>query len=173
MKIATPTSLPLDNLLKCAHCGVPMHLEANPDLRYICHSRLRKENSCGTPALKATDLNRLIIREVMSSIITDATSTAFQTKVNLALADAQRNLPEVERDRPWDEETTRRRATDPTWTLLEDRAPEAGAILSTFIDAVQVGSGTAEVRYSVPLPAGTPLAGSIRQQITLPESVLA
>ena len=150
-----------------------MHLETNPDLRYICHNRLRKENSCGTPALQATDLNRLIIREVMSSVISDATSPAFQAQVNLALANAQRNVPETEREGPWDEETTRRRATDPTWTLLEDRAPEAGAILSKFIDSIQVGSGTAEVRYSVPLPEGTPLAGTFRQFITLPESVLA
>ena len=47
-------------------------------------------------------------------------------------------------------------------------ASEARNLLSRFIKEIQVHAGRAVVRYSIPLPADSPLAGMVNQEIELP-----
>ena len=95
-------------------------------------------------------------------LITDSTFDTFREEVGGALAEAGQD--------PSEEDELRRNAVEPEWLLAE---PEAGAVLSRFIDRIRVEPRAALVEYRLPLPQGTPLAGAVRQNISLPESLLA
>ena len=163
MTINTTQHFPLDHLLQCGLCGAPMHLKVRPDLVYACAGRAAQPAPCGAPHLRAAEANRHLLSQVMSVIITDSTFRTFREKVGGALAEAGQEPPE--------EDELRRTATDPGWLLVPEQAAEAGTVLGRFIDRIRVRPGTAEVEYKLPLPAGTPLAGAVRQDISLPPSL--
>ena len=73
-------------------------------------------------------------------------------------------------EQPSDDEI-RRLVTDPETYLAEDEAPQAAALLATFVQRIRLDAGQATVQYALALPAGSALAGSRRQEIELPESV--
>ena len=80
---------PLDDLLQCGQCGGPLHLGNPAEPVYTCAGSTDKADrteSCPAPALLAEDLNRLVISQVMSVIITSATENAFRAAVVGALA---------------------------------------------------------------------------------------
>ena len=161
-KAAASQRFPLDHLMECSQCGVPMRLEDGPDPVYTCPGSPDQTEPCQAPALRAEDLNRHLLGQVMSAIITDSTFPGFRAEVGGALAEAGQDPPE--------EDELRRNAVEPEWLLAE---PEAGAVLSRFIDRIRVEPRAALVEYRLPLPQGTPLAGAVRQDISLPESLLA
>ena len=165
MAINTRNRFPLDHLLECSRCGSPMRLQSGPEPTYRCTGQPDQNNRCGAPALRARNLNQRLIREVMKAVITDSTLPAFMAGAGGALAEA--------RQRPTGVEEFRRMAASPEWLMAENQAPEAGAVLGKFIDRIRVHRGAAEVEYKISLPAGTPLAGAFRQDVSLPDSVLA
>ena len=165
MAINTRNRFPLDHLLECGRCGATVRLQGRPEPTYRCTGQPDQTNPCGAPALRARDLNQRLIREVMKAVITDSTLPAFIAEAGGALAEA--------RQRPMGVEELRRVATSPEWLMDESQASEAGAVLGRFIDRIRVHPGTAEVKYKMPLPAGTRLTGALRQDVSLPDSVLA
>ena len=156
---------PLDHLLECSRCGTTMHLNDSPEPHYTCQGRSDKTNPCGTPALKAMDLNRFLIGEVMPVVITDSTLPAFRQAVGGALA-------KVPAQTQWGDDELMRVATDPEWVMANGQESETAAVLAQFIARIRVQPGSAMVEYSISLPTGTPLAGSLRQDISLPDSII-
>ena len=59
------------------------------------------------------------------------------------------------------------------FVLAAGRTAESREFLGRFITQIQVRAGKAVVHYSIPLPEDSPLAGTRRQEIKLPEEVLA
>ena len=161
-KAAATQRFPLDHLMECGQCGAPMQLEDRPAPVYTCPGSPDQAEPCGTPSLRAADLNRHLLGQVMIMLITDSTFDTFREEVGEALAEAGQEPPEAAE--------LRRAAVEPEWLLAE---PEAGAVLSRFIDRIRVEPRAALVEYRLPLPQGTPLAGAVRQDISLPESLLA
>ena len=166
MTINATQRFPIDQLLQCGQCGAPMHLEDRPGPVYTCAGSSNQKEPCQAPALRAADLNRHLLGQVMSVIITDSTFHTFRETVGGALAEAGHDATEAD-------ELCRNAASVPEWLMTAEQAPEGGEVLARFIDRIRVEPGTAEVEYRLPLPAGTPLAGTLRQTISLPESLLA
>ena len=167
MTINATKRFPLDDLLQCRQCGGPLHLvEDIPEPAYACAGSTDSTKRCPAPPLLAEDLNRCVIRQVMSAIITSATRDTFQEAIRDALAEAGHE--------PGEAETIFGSASlIPDWLLTPEAAPEGGAVLARFINRIRVEPGVAEVEYKLPLPAGTPLSGKLGQNINLPESLLA
>ena len=166
MTINATQRFPMDQLLQCGQCGAPMHLEDRPGPVYTCAGSSNQKESCQAPALRAADLNRHLLGQVMSVIITDSTFHTVREAVGGALAEAGHDATEAD-------ELCRNAASVPEWLMKAEQAPEGGEVLARFIDRIRVEPGTAEIEYRLPLPAGTPLAGTLRQTISLPESLLA
>ena len=166
MTINATQRFPMDQLLQCGQCGAPMHLEDRPGPVYTCAGSSNQKEPCQAPALRAADLNRHLLGQVMSVIITDSTFHTVREAVGGALAEAGHDATEAD-------ELCRIAASVPEWLMTAEQAPEGGEVLARFIDRIRVEPGTAEVEYRLPLPAGTPLAGTLRQTISLPESLLA
>ena len=166
MTINATQRFPMDQLLQCGQCGAPMHLEDRPGPVYTCAGSSNQKEPCQAPALRAADLNRHLLGQVMSVIITDSTFHTVREAVGGALAEAGHDATEAD-------EICRNAASVPEWLMTAEQAPEGGEVLARFIDRIRVEPGTAEVEYRLPLPAGTPLAGTLRQTISLPESLLA
>ena len=160
---------PLDDLLQCGQCGGPLHLGNPAEPVYTCAGSTDKADrteSCPAPALLAKNLNRLLISQVMSVIITSATENAFRTAVVRALAEAGHEAEAAD-------EICSSATSVPAWLMASEQAPEGGAVLERFINRIRIEPGAAEVEYRLPLPAGTPLAGRVSQTISLPESLRA
>ena len=166
MTINATQRFPMDQLLQCGQCGAPMHLEDRPGPVYTCAGSSNQKEPCQAPALRAADLNRHLLGQVMSVIITDSTFHTVREAVGGALAEAGHDATEAD-------ELCRNAASVPEWLMTAEQAPEGGEVLARFIDRIRVEPGTAEVEYRLPLLAGTPLAGTLRQTISLPESLLA
>ena len=139
--------------MRCGQCGAPLHLEDGQYQIYTCSGSPDRAEPCGAPPLRAADLNRHLIRQVMSMIITDSTRDAFQEAVGGALAEAGHDAAEAD-------DLIRDAASAPEWLLTEEPAPEGGEVFDRFIERIRVGPGAAEVEYKLPLPGGTPLAGA-------------
>ena len=165
MTIEALRSFPLDNLLQCSQCGAPMYLQTRPEPAYTCAGSTDQAEPCGAPALRAMDLNQHLLSQVLTVLITDSTFPAFRAEVGGALAIFGQELPE-------DEELHRNITSDPGWLMAAEQVVEAGAVLGRFIDRIQIRKGAALVEYRQPLPAGSPQAGRVRQDISLPESLL-
>ena len=166
MTINATQRFPLDHLLQCAQCGGPLHLiNAPPKMAYTCAGST-DQAECQAPALLAEDLNRYVLSQVMSVIITSATRDTLKKAIRDALAEAG--------DEPEAAEAIFESASlIPDWLLTAEAAPECAAVLTRFINRIRVEPGVAQVEYKIPLPAGTPLSGKLGQNISLPASLLA
>ena len=157
MTTATAPAFPVDTLLTCAKCGGEMRLGKDPEPRYTC------PNLC-VPTFRPSELNRLLIREITTVVITDHTFPMLKDRFCQALAET-----EGAEDGPSDDEI-RQLATDPD-TLLAEDAMAAAELLGTFIDRIELDTERATIRYALALPSGTNLAGSKVQQVAIPGSV--
>ena len=154
MTTMTTRTFPLDDLLVCGNCQGRISLEHNPQPRYIC------ENSC-TAAFKASELNRLLIPEITAVVVTDATYPLLKASFIRALTETTN--PDTA---PSDDEI-RRLIIDPDTFLAEDAVSAAAELLTTFIERVEL----ATIQYALALPAGSPLAGALRQEMELPDTI--
>ena len=157
---ATTQRFPLDNLLECGRCGGPLHLGNAPEPAYTCAGSA-DETSCPALALLAEDLNRHLLGQVLSVIITSATGTIFRAAVVGALEEAGHEDAEAA------DEICRSVESVPAWLMASEQALEGGEVLGRFIDRIRVEPGAAEVEYKLPLPGGTPLAGKLGHHETL------
>ena len=169
---ATTQRFPLDQLLQCGQCGGPLHLVENTpeEPTYTCAGSTGSTGripSCPALALLAEDLNRHLLGQVLSVIITSATGTIFRAAVVGALEEAGHEDAEAA------DEICRSVESVPAWLMASEQALEGGEVLGRFIDRIRVEPGAAEVEYKLPLPGGTPLAGMLSQTISLPELLLA
>ena len=158
---------PLDGLITCGACGRPMGLDRGGEdrkPRYVCPSALPGRGRCGAPTLPAAPAEALIIGEVLRAVLTEE-----MVPVVLAAANG-----------PGGQDATRERGvTRREVEALRDNpedfvrsvggAESARDFLSGFITEIQAFAGRAVVLYSMPLPAGSPLAGAISHEVTLPE----
>ena len=158
MTTMTTRTFPLDDLLVCGNCQGRISLEHNPQPRYIC------ENSC-TAAFKASELNRLLIPEITAVVVTDATYPLLKASFIRALTETT-NLDTA----PSDDEI-RRLIIDPDTFLAEDAVSAAAELLTTFIERVELRTDRATIQYALALPAGSPLAGALRQEMELPDTI--
>ena len=158
MNILTSPAFPIDNLLTCGKCGVNMALVPDPEAKYSC------PNSCHAP-FKATELNRLVIREVATTVITEGTFPYLKA----AVAQAKAEDPAIDPSEHLSDDQIRRLTTDADTFLAEGQVPAAAELLGTFIDRIELREARATVQYAMALPSGSPLAGSRRQEIELPE----
>ena len=158
MTTMTTRTFPLDDLLVCGNCQGRISLEHNPQPRYIC------ENSC-TAAFKASELNRLLIPEITAVVVTDATYPLLKASFIRALTETTN--PDTA---PSDDEI-RRLIIDPDTFLAEDAVSAAAELLTTLIERVELRTDLATIQYALALPAGSPLAGALRQEIELPDTI--
>ena len=89
---------------------------------------------------------------------------ALKAAVGGALAEAGRDAKEAD-------ELCRNAASVPEWLMTAEQAPEGGEALARLIERIRVEPEAAEVEYRLPLPGGSPLAGTLRQTISLPDSL--
>ena len=162
MRTMTARTLPLDDLLTCGACQGKITLEHDPQPRYVCR------NWC-TAGFRADELNRLLIPAITAVVITDGTFPMLKDRFVHVLAETTDQDP----DSPPSDDEIRRCVTDPEIFLGDDAAPAAAELLAIFIEHVELQRDRATVQYALALPTGSPLAGSRRQEIELPESVTA
>ena len=96
MTINATQRFPMDQLLQCGQCGAPMHLEDRPGPVYTCAGSSNQKEPCQAPALRAADLNRHLLGQVMSVIITDSTFHTVREAVGGALAEAGHDATEAD-----------------------------------------------------------------------------
>ena len=165
MKILNTPTFPIDNLLTCGKCGAKVDLLPDPEANYGC------PNSCNTP-VKAAKLNRLVIRSVVAAVITEGTFPYLRAAVHAALAHARAEDPTVAPSEHLSDDQVRRFTTNADTFLAEGQVPAAAELLGTFINRIEMQESRATVQYAMALPPGSPLAGSRRQEIELPASLL-
>ena len=158
---------PLDGFITCGVCGRPMALDRGGEdrtSRYVCPSPLPGRGRCGAPPLPAAPAEALIIGEVLRAVLTG-------DMVPLVLAAA--NGPGGE-DPRGEREVTRRevealRDSPEDFVRSVGGAGAARDFLAGFITEIRAFAGRATIIYSMPLPAGSPLAGALRHEVPLPE----
>ena len=165
MKILTTPTFPIDNLLTCGKCGANVALVPDPEATYSC------PNSCNAP-FKAAELNRLVIRAVVTAVITEGTFPYLKAAVDRAVAQAKVEGPTLDPSEHLSNDQIRRLTTDADTFLTEGQVPPAAELLGTFIERIELQESRATVQYAMALPSGSPLAGSRRQEIELPASLL-
>lgn len=162
MTTMTARTFPLDDLLTCGVCQGKIALEHDPQPRYVCRA------SC-TAGFRADELNRLLVPEITAVVVTDSTFPMLKDRFVHVLAETTDQDP----DSPPSDEEIHRCVTDPSTFLAEDAGPAAAELLAIFIERVELQRDRATIQYALALPTGSPLAGSRRQEIELPESVTA
>ena len=175
---ATKTDrFPLDGLLQCGECGAMLRLEPGSDPCYFCPGSGGRAASCGVPALDAWELNWLLTAEITGKVITAATAPQFRARLGQALAgeagpDADLT-PDLTGDLTDDltEEGIRVMAAEALWLRGREGTAAPAAMLGSFVEGIEVRAGAATVRYLMPLPPGTPLAGATRQTVSLPGTI--
>ena len=162
----TPKTL-LEGLITCGNCGAQVRYDedtgdeetGNHGALYVCSH----EHLTGTEVrLPADTTGRLVLGGVLNAILTREGVATVQSEI-------------AEHD-----EDGRIRSAFPLEdiTLLEEdlclflgeasRAEEANAFLSTFINRIELFPDRAVVRYVMPLPPASRLAGASEQEIPLP-----
>ena len=161
----TPPKSALDGLITCGSCGKPMvrdDTQGDQEACYACQSR------CHTPRLHALRAEVLLVRTALGTVLTDENITWLVTEAN----DPQRY------DAPRASSVTRQDVKDlgenpERQVLAADSTQESRYFLGKIIAEIQIYTRTAIIRYALPLPGDSPLAGMRRQEIDLPEEVLA
>ena len=159
MNTPTSTVLLLDGLLICGQCGKPMHINDDLEPRYVC------EPKCSTPSLRAGGVDMMLIEQILKTVLTPRNTTMVLRTANKGLADAGEQHTLTDRDI---KELSKRP------DLLVRAAGSASEIrdfFSRFIEEIQIHAGRAVVQYSIPLPADSPLAAMMHQEIELPPDI--
>ena len=156
MNAPTSTIFPLDGLLICGQCGEPMHINDGLEPRYVC------EPECSTPSLRAGGVDMMLIGQIMETVLTPRNTATVLRTTNEELADAGEQYSLTARD-------IKQLSKRPELLVqAAGSASETRHLLSRFIKEIQVHAGRAVVRYSIPLPADSPLAGMMHQEVELP-----
>ena len=155
----------LEGLFTCGSCGKPMVLDntqGDQETCYACQSR------CPTPRLHALRAEVLLVRTALRTVLTDENISRVLPLLN----DPQRY------DAAPEHSLTRRdvqelRENPKLLVLAADSTQETRDLLGIIVAEIQVHTKTAVICYALPLPGDSPLAGMRRQEIDLPEEILA
>ena len=172
---------PLDGLLKCGHCGSRMVLDERKSHHqplYVCNPK--PDNGwipCLTPDLKADDLDDLIIRSVMDTVLTRKNLmnlVAIRGQLNTREAKQQSMTePRVDDAILTSEETSETYTNSKHFVQTQGGPKEARESLGMFIAEIRADPGKITVHYSIPLSSDSPMSGSHRQEIELPAGILS
>ena len=162
----------LDGLITCGSCGQPMVLDdtgGEQEAHYVCKpgpGNLWAQ--CKTPRLHARRTEALLASTALRTVLTEENVSWLVTEAN----DPQRY------DAPRASSVTRQDVKDlgenpERLVLAADSTQESRYFLGKIIAEIQVYTRTAVICYALPLPGDSPLAGMRRQEVDLPEEVLA
>ena len=171
---AAPRTSPksvLDGLITCGSCGQPMTLDdaqRGQEALYACEPG-PGQSRCPTPRLHARSAEVLLIGKVLQTVLTDETISRVLDAANNPQAvrrstgtQADQAGPTGGQGKPGTLRPGHRQ------DLLESRE-----FLGRFIAGIRIHAEKAVICYSIPLPEDSPLAGMRRQEIDLPEEMLA
>ena len=161
MTTATAPTFPIDDLLTCATCGAEMTTRVDPEPRYVC------PGPCGT-IFKAMGLYPVLLTAITSVVVTEATFPDLKHSFMEGLAESGHDPDDVP-----DDDVIRRIANDPNTFLAEKAVSAAAELLGKFIQRIELDTDQATIRYSLPLPAGSALAGLRIQEVAVPASITA
>ena len=161
----TPPKSALDGLITCGSCGKPMLLDDTQGDQEACYAC---QSQCPTPRLHALRAEVLLVRTVLRTVLTDENISSVLPLLN----DPQRY------DAAPEHSLTRRdvqelRENPKLLVLAADSTHETRDLLGIIVAEIQVHTKTAVICYALPLPGDSPLAGMRRQEIDLPEEILA
>ena len=166
---STPISA-LDGLITCGSCGQPMFLDDTQDdqeASYTCRPG-PGQSGCPTPRLHARSAEVLLIGKVLQTVLTDETISRV-----LAVANDPGRYDEAREHRLTRQDVQELMENSERLVLAVGRTVESREFLGRFIAGIRIHAEKAVICYSIPLPEDSPLAGIRRQEIDLPEEVLA
>ena len=161
----TPPKSALDGLITCGSCGQPMVLDGtqgDQEACYACQSR------CPTARLHTLRAEVLLVRTALQTVLTEENIS----RVLAAANDPQRYDTACERSLT-NQDVQELGENPERLVLAADRTQESRDFLGTIVAEIQVHAEMAVIRYALPLPGDSPLAGMRRQEIDLPEEALA
>ena len=156
MNAPTPTASPLEGLLICGQCLEQIALVDEPRPRFACG------RGCSTPGLLAGEFDTMIIGRILETVITPRNMATLLREANQQLAD------EIGPTHVMTAEDVEELTKNPDLLMqAAGSASEVRLLLGRFIEEIQVHGAHAVVRYSLPLPGDSPLAGLTYQEIDL------
>ena len=155
----------LEGLITCGSCGKPMVLDDTREEQEACYAC---QSRCPTPRLHARRTEALLVRTALRTVLTDENISSVLPLLN----DPQRY------DAAPEHSLTRRdvqelRENPKLLVLAADSTQETRDLLGIIVAEIQVHTKTAVICYALSLPGDSPLAGMRRQEIDLPEEILA
>ena len=165
---ATPPAPPksaLDGLITCGSCGKPMLLDdtqGDQEACYACQSR------CPTPRLHGVRAEVLLVRTVLRTVLTEENISRV-----LAVANDTQRYENAREHSLTRQDVQELRENPKLLVLAADSTQESRDFLGKIVAEIQVHTRTAVICYALPLPGDSPPAGMLRQEIDLPEEVLA
>ena len=161
----TPPKSALDGLIACGSCGKPMvrdGTQGDQEACYACQSR------CPTPRLHALRAEVLLVRTALRTVLTEENISRV-----LEVANDPGRYDEA-RERSLTRQDVKELGEDPERLVVAgDRTTESRYFLGIIVAEIQVHTRTAVIRYALPLPGDSPLAGMRRQEVDLPGEALA
>ena len=168
---STPISV-LDGLVTCGNCGGPMALDdaqGGQETSYACQPGPGNGWSrCEAPRLHARSAEVLLVGNVLRTVLTDETISRA-----LAVANDPQRYDEARKHGLTRQDLQEVRENPERFVLAASRTAESRDFLGRFITQIRVHAEKAVVHYSIPLPEDSPLEGTRRQEIDLPEEALA
>ena len=162
----------LEGLITCGSCGKPMVLDGTQGKReasYACQPEPgNRWTECQTPRLHALRAEVLLVRTALGTVLTDENICRALPLLN----DSQRydTAPEYSLTR---KDVQELREHPKLLVLAANSTQETRDLLGIIISEIRVYTKTAVIRYALPLPGDSPLAGLRRQEINLPAEALA
>ena len=156
MNAPTPTASPLEGLLICGQCLEQITLVDDPPPRFTC------SRGCSTPGLIVGEFDTMLIGKILETVITPRNMATLLREANQQLAGEAGPTHVMTAEDV--EELTK---TPDLLMQAAGSATEARLLLGRFIEEIRVHEGWAVVRYSIPLPADSPMAGMKQQEIKL------
>ena len=123
---------------------------------YTCPEKLEGTPRCLVATEPAPEIDGKIISKVMTAILTEQNVQIAADAANQHKSGTATTSEDIEaiKDHPH--------------AFIECVGPrEAHNLLAQFIEAIYLDRTTAEVRYLIPLPEGTQLAGQVHQEINV------
>ena len=162
----------LEGLITCGNCGKPMLRDCtqhDKEAHYVCQPGPgNRWAQCQTPRLHARRTEVLLVRTALQTVLTEENIS----RVLAAANDPQRY--ENARERSLTRQDVQELGEDPERLVLAaDSTRQSRDFLGKVIAEIQVHTRTAVIRYALPLPGDSPLAGMRRQDIDLPAEALA
>ena len=162
----------LEGLIACGNCGKPMLRDGtqhDKEAHYVCQPGPgNRWAQCQTPRLHARRTEVLLVRTALRTVLTEENIRRVLAVAN----DPQRY--DAARERSLTRRDVQEFGEDPERLVLAaDSTRGSRDFLGIIVAEIQVHTRTAVICYALPLPGDSPLAGMRRQEIDLPEEILA